>query len=227
MFTLDNLIIELTRKCNMECLHCLRGEQEDLKINLDYVEQIFSVIGDIYCLTFTGGEPALCGNEISKIIELAKKYNTDIGYFYIATNGTVKTKEFLFALVELYDYCYEPENCLLEISNDKYHKQEILAGGLQLQNFDCFTFAKNKYSDNRGLEDKYLLQEGRAAMNYPAIRMVEPDEEYLSVNCVYLNCKGQLINACDWSFDSQDDNILCDLENESFEQYYLDNHEEL
>ena len=33
-----NLMIEVTRKCNMACAHCMRGEQQDKVIRLSKSE---------------------------------------------------------------------------------------------------------------------------------------------------------------------------------------------
>lgn len=54
---IDSLIVEVTRKCNMECSHCLRGPGEETFLNPDHIEKLFSRIDTIGCITFTGGEP--------------------------------------------------------------------------------------------------------------------------------------------------------------------------
>lgn len=34
---IDDLILEVTRRCNMCCLHCLRGEAENLDADIDLI----------------------------------------------------------------------------------------------------------------------------------------------------------------------------------------------
>lgn len=40
----DSLILEITRRCNMKCLHCLRGESENLDMSIKMVDAVFSQI---------------------------------------------------------------------------------------------------------------------------------------------------------------------------------------
>ncbi len=54
-----NLMLEVTRKCNMQCAHCMRGEQEDSSLSSNTIEKIFSQTSKIKHLTLTGGEPSL------------------------------------------------------------------------------------------------------------------------------------------------------------------------
>ena len=81
----NNLIVEVTRRCNMSCDHCLRGCSQDFDLNLDYVESLFKDIGYISTLTITGGEPSLAVDKILGIIESAKRNDVGIGDFYMAT----------------------------------------------------------------------------------------------------------------------------------------------
>ena len=80
---LENLVVEITRQCNLSCEHCLRGDSENLDIDLKYIETLFNKIDYISILTISGGEPSLKGKQISQIVELAKQYDVDIGNFYI------------------------------------------------------------------------------------------------------------------------------------------------
>jgi len=55
----DNLVLEVTRKCNMNCAHCLRGNAEDKDISFDLIDILLDNIDSINMITFTGGEPSL------------------------------------------------------------------------------------------------------------------------------------------------------------------------
>ena len=55
--SVNNLIIEITRKCNMNCEHCLRGNSQNIDVNFEHVEKLFSQIDYISTLSFGGGEP--------------------------------------------------------------------------------------------------------------------------------------------------------------------------
>lgn len=90
-----NILIEVTRDCNLTCEHCLRGEKENKSIQRKDVEALFSKINtEINTLTLTGGEPALKPDKIEMILDIAKSYGIDIYNFYMATNGTIASDEF-------------------------------------------------------------------------------------------------------------------------------------
>jgi len=46
-----NLVIEVTRRCNMECEHCLRGEAENVDMDIKYIEKLFQKIDYISTLS--------------------------------------------------------------------------------------------------------------------------------------------------------------------------------
>lgn len=56
---IDSLILEVTRRCNMCCPHCLRGDAENMDADIDLIPQIFEGITEVGTLTFSGGEPSL------------------------------------------------------------------------------------------------------------------------------------------------------------------------
>lgn len=55
----ENLCLEVTRRCNMGCAHCLRGNAEDLDMSHETIEQVLGQVDVIGQVTFTGGEPSL------------------------------------------------------------------------------------------------------------------------------------------------------------------------
>ena len=60
--SVDTVVIEITRRCNMCCAHCLRGDAENVDINSKYVDAFFNSFKDgafISNITFTGGEISL------------------------------------------------------------------------------------------------------------------------------------------------------------------------
>lgn len=203
-----SLIIEVTRMCNLNCGHCLRGESQDIKIPLEYVETLFDQIDSIGVITFTGGEPFLYPEIISEVVKIADRKHVEIGNFYIATNGTVPFKKASTAIIELWNYCGENENSQIKISDDSWHRAED----------------ENNWRDNLIAEwellkivliettDHSLLLEGNAAFYYDEGRKLTKEKIDIKMwdntigveNTVYLNCLGNIIYGCDWSYDSQD-----------------------
>ncbi len=208
---IESLVIEVTRRCNISCLHCLRGEQEKINMQLKYVDALFSQINYIGILTFTGGEPQLAPETIDKILISAKKHSVDVGNFYCATNGLVNSKKFLYSMVDWYEFCLENDMSAVDLSNDYYHVEQgrVEKDELRLRALKFFheKHGKTEYNHN----DHWIL-EGRAAemglkghtLKPDKICVYNYDENTLRIeNTLYLNCRGKLINGCDWSYESQ------------------------
>ncbi len=104
-----DLIIETTRRCNMRCEHCLRGDPEDMDMPGRYLENIFSRVTAVDVLTFTGGEPALGTDAMYKALELCSRNHIPVREVYLATNGKSVNKKFLDALRQWDAYCRETQ----------------------------------------------------------------------------------------------------------------------
>lgn len=104
---LEDLIIEVTRKCNMKCCHCLRGRSDDMDMPREYIENILSRICSIDVLTFTGGEPSLGINAMLETLRYCARYRIPVREVYIATNGKHVPEEFIEALRQWDMYCKE------------------------------------------------------------------------------------------------------------------------
>ena len=103
--SLDQATIELTRRCNMACEHCLRGDAENMDMPTKYLEQFFSKVDYVSSLCLTGGEPSLVPEKIREVIKIAKKHNVEINSFDVTINGKRVTDDFMVAMIELYNYC--------------------------------------------------------------------------------------------------------------------------
>jgi hypothetical protein len=214
---IESLAIEVTRRCNMKCPHCLRGDAEKLDLDTDYVRTLFKKIDGIGDLLLTGGEPSLVPNIIKKIVKIAEQENVEIGNFCVVTNAKKVTKQFIFSLIDLYVYCSDNEVSNVCWSNDGYH-DEINEKNIEL-------LRALKFSSPRNLEDreKYLLiSQGRATS--PTNRDVrqeifefEEEDERLIGGTLYLNCNGDIVLGCDYSYEMQDYNILCNVEDFNLE----------
>ncbi len=235
---INNMVIEITRKCNMVCDHCLRGNAQNIEIPDHVINQFFHEMRNGYIdnLTITGGEPSLAPHKINTIIEAAKHNHVDIGSFYIATNAKEVSDEFLLAVMRLHCYCSDNELSAVNYSNDDYHdpiKTE------NIKRLSVFSFTSPKYDRSYPLHD-YEINEGRAKENGIGCRenhesLYDDFENYIDLEnqtiyemTVYLNCKGKVINGCDWSYKSQNKkaNIICGIENFSMEAFeaYVEKH---
>lgn len=105
----ESLIIEITRRCNMRCAHCLRGDAQDMDISKESLDKIFQPVEHVGTLTFTGGEPALRPQLLMDALETAKRHHTMVERVYIVTNGKEVPDEFMSAVHAWHQYALEGE----------------------------------------------------------------------------------------------------------------------
>lgn len=102
-----NLMIEITRRCNMRCNHCLRGDAEDLDMSQNLVQDLFAGVKSVDVLTFCGGEPTLAVPQMRWALDECRKNGIDVREVYIVTNGLVVSDEFVQACRDWHSYCIE------------------------------------------------------------------------------------------------------------------------
>lgn len=110
---INNLIIEVTRICNMKCVHCLRGTAENKTMKKEYIDSLLNQITNISNVTFSGGEPSLNVEIMEYFLSVAKAKKINIGSFYIATNGKHVSESFVIFCLKMFSYCEEKEMCLI------------------------------------------------------------------------------------------------------------------
>lgn len=91
---IDNAILKITGKCNLECAHCAEGgpgltEEMATEQVFDLIEE-FSML-KVFRLVITGGEPLL-REDLAEVIKRCSEKNVRAIVF---TNGTLVTEEFL------------------------------------------------------------------------------------------------------------------------------------
>lgn len=237
--TIDNLILEITRKCNMKCRHCLRGNCQNKNITKELMEKVLSQINSIHCVVFGGGEPTLNLDAISDFIEIANLYNVEVGNFYIVTNAKVFKQRLINLCEELWNFCFDNEISGLAISDDLFHRE--------WRNEEKFKLNKSRYlydeeydeprpyvcfhkevSDSTAYEG--LIKMGRADENcianrnksvyLPYVDQQEfKDETYMNVldGDLYISYDGRIFPDCDLSYKIIDSNkfLLGNINNES------------
>ena len=103
---IKNLCIEITRRCNMCCAHCMRGDAEPVDIPLKHISNLLRHVRHIHHFNITGGEPSLNVRAIRHILDRVRAYGITVNDFYIVTNGsaTSRSEEFIEACAALYEY---------------------------------------------------------------------------------------------------------------------------
>lgn len=212
---IPNLMIEVTRKCNLKCKHCLRGTAQCVSLQRKALSNIFQDVENIGTLQFTGGEPLLGLYQIREIVRYIKWFDINIGYAWLKTNGTIFSEAAIKYMNELYEISEEPELFAFEFSLDQYHtnnKNNILYRYSELE----YQYPFIKATEN--LKSKYnkiyrVIKEGRAKRlrQYEVAEFEKPsfnngwsnDDDYCD-NMIYISANGNVISDCNLSFDSVD-----------------------
>lgn len=206
-----NIVIEVTRKCNLACEHCLRGCAQNTNIKLEYIDRLFEIISnnniDYIDLTLSGGEPSLNLKALAHIYTKLKYYHINLSGFYLATNGVNNDNEkFISILLKFYSLVEDKESFAVDISDDVQHQ---LGRGYAASAFDDELIYGLKGVGIRDKDRNYsyegAIKEGRAKENnFKGRENIIDTEINLDGTFFYLNCKGNIINGCDWSYESQD-----------------------
>lgn len=196
---IDNLIIEVTRKCNMSCDHCLRGDAENVNIDSHLFKHFIkrNRIDSVGCLSITGGEPFLNPNAIIRIAHVIYEQDVDLFGFFMATNGTVFDYSLIKPLAMFREKVDEDEMFFLEISKDDFHDDKPI--------HPIWKLIKHGI---RTVEEKSVIAEGRGIDINPEGRTVRDGEwtwengDIVEGN-VYINALGMICKECDFSYESQ------------------------
>lgn len=143
--TIRDLVLEITRKCNMQCPHCLRGDEYE-GCNSSYpcmgtcaggekdkriLDQIFQGIQDIGCITLSGGEPTLNVPFIVDLVDYVIEKGIYVGGLYIVTNGKIYSQEMVDAVRKLQHHCMDEM-----LSNESSYFNKISTADLARQMAD-------------------------------------------------------------------------------------------
>lgn len=205
-YTINNLIIEVTRRCNAKCDHCLRGDARNKDITKETIDKLMCNVDYVGTVTFTGGEPSLNTRAILDFIDICKNRNVSVGSFYIATNGVSYNDDFILAIAKLYCFCEDNEISSLDISRSDFH--DSYQDETEIAKLKCFSFFNEKTRLN--YDSHAILDQGRAK-TYLQIRDRKPLSDELILHTdygtiegdLYLNVNGDIIEGCDWSYVNQ------------------------
>ena len=170
---LYNLMLEVTRKCNLKCEHCMRGEPQNIDMSDEILKEVFRQVTEMYHLSLTGGEPFLAPQVIESMVDIIIDRKIRI-HRCTTVDNSVWTDE----------NRNDPEERLpisISISNSTYHKNDVQKA------IDFYKLYANEYVNiddqgewETGLKDKqgnplknkdiksdsvWLKKEGRAKEN--------------------------------------------------------------
>jgi hypothetical protein len=198
--SIDHVIIETTRRCNMSCGHCLRGDSHPKDTTQHVVEAAFDGIDHINVLTIGGGESACYPEGIMHVVRAIENTGVTVGSFYIPTNGKRYTKDYILALLELYLCVEDTENCMMQVSRSDFHADEGQDES-EIEKLRAFRFVEERphlRENNPGIIDM-----GRAS-SFATKRLQEDvpiiEDGNVTEGNIYVTVDGNVVNGCDWSY---------------------------
>lgn len=103
---IDSLVIEVTRKCNAKCKHCLRGPAQNINIETEYIDKLLDEVNEIGTITFSGGEPSLNIEAIRHTFNEIVKRDIYVGSVFIATNAMKYSLGLVRVMNDWFQYCF-------------------------------------------------------------------------------------------------------------------------
>lgn len=212
---IQSLILEVTRRCNLQCRHCLRGPAQAKNMSFETIRKALEGVNSIGNVTFTGGEPALNVKAIEYFTDYIRGWHIRLGSFYVVTNGKIASRSLVKALGRLAWICDEISHdgdfdCGgLVMSRDQFHKE---LGYDQTRARELYGKYAFYHDDERAHDIEMPIYEGFAVDNGVGVRdpqidhpVVTKDDSYTGVEgTVYVNVNGDVIPSCDMSYESQE-----------------------
>ena len=103
------IMFEITRRCNLQCAHCFRGDAQNMDISEEIIDK---TLDQISCSMFaiTGGEPFMAPDKLEYLVDGIIKRRMLFSGFQLVVNGTImdeRAVKSLAAINKLAIYLYE------------------------------------------------------------------------------------------------------------------------
>ncbi len=219
--------VEITRKCNLDCEHCLRGNPSNVNIKKEILERFFDEVKIADVLVISGGEPFMCYSEIKLLCEIIKMKKVNISSVVIVTNGTIYDERVYKLLEDNFD------KVGINISMDKYHIDALNRMYNDISSYEKCLKNINLHRNNihfAGLygNSKYLIDMGRAKdLNVPKVPFdalgyfYNDTVQNFSINNfvgvgprIYLDALGNITDG-NSSYESREDILIGNIMEES------------
>jgi organic radical activating enzyme len=112
-------MIELTRRCNMTCPHCCKGEAENIDIQYEYIDALLDQSETIEDLYFFGGEPLLNIEAMEYTLDGIMSRNIRLQTLEISTNGYIYSEKMITLLKRYKEYIRRCKRDMLKNNDNK------------------------------------------------------------------------------------------------------------
>lgn len=217
-YELGTVMVELTRRCNMKCSHCLRGPAQCRDMSDEVMDRLGELIQgrDISIVHLGGGENALVPHRVERLMNIIER--SYVSTFSLVTNGKRFTEEFMKVVAR----ASTEYNLSLSVSSDNLHERvnydrlvDRLYGVDEMsRDKDRFGFGLPVREIIEGRPRKYdcndVLKMGRGATDfvgycYDLVKpyLVESDDDNWPALCddmFYVDVDGNVWPSCDLSY---------------------------
>lgn len=208
---MHRLGIEITRRCNKKCIHCGKGDVQNVDISKEIIDKVIDEVSGIYIdsLRITGGESMLVPEIVEYIFNKIIEKKVYINRVNILTNGTIKSplviksiKRLLLYLKEIepaikteieetsqhtvYNFCGIEGKKIIIIIGEDYHDNlnDDIEGTINFYNqIQDAEFAIVRQDSFRG-DSNTIVLEGNAMKNYDILLgdIVKPNDMRIICN---------------------------------------------
>lgn len=220
--SITQLILEVTRRCNMCCEHYLRGDAEAVDMNKEVVNKVLDEVCHIGHIFFTGGEPSLNIPLIQYVFDELIRRKISIGSFGIITNGKENQEELAITLLKAYSRLplEDPKYCYVAMSKNQFHEET----GPNLLKALSFYSDNHKHIDQ---PERSLISMGRGKAfsearekNFTDI-YIECDKNATMVEKVCITALGDVLSDCDISYELQESYSVGNVLDEKLTDMFL------
>ena len=117
------LTLEITRRCNKRCAHCLRGEAQNLTMSKEIIDRIFDGVDDVEKIFLMSGEVLLEIDTIAYLIQGINNSAWSTRLIEFTTNGTICDKR-IIDIMETFCLRNNGTVVLIRVSNDQFHNPQ-------------------------------------------------------------------------------------------------------
>jgi hypothetical protein len=237
------LVLELTRWCNMQCNHCIRGARQRHRMSLEVMQKTLRAFDRIDTITFSGGEPFLAVDLMRAALDECRWHSMNVGNVFIATNGSVINGKVKEIIKDWLQYTSDGELNCIRISTDQFHDpinkwpwEELKDELIEYMGLKVY-FEYLKPSDTRAvIDDGFAKSNGIG--NRPIRSDIEigtwgKDNENVNLHgALYVNVYGDMFSTCGISYRSQAEgkffmgNVLKESAQDIFDRFVKNNRSE-
>lgn len=183
-FVLNQLVLETTRKCNLQCKHCMRGEKQNVDLTKNIVDMIFNnkEIRGIKTICFTGGEPTLNADIIIYTIDKIINEHLEVGNIVMETNGQIFNQKLIEAFNRFNEYRNNYINNYLNntFKGNAYMREQIRKNNIDENVYICFSV--DKFHQKIEKDVKFAYVKNARGLKFNIISKMAEDEIYKTGN---------------------------------------------